>query len=149
MSNWQLTGPCRSFGHHHWRRIRDRGRADRGVSQARRQLAFVQRSDATSFCDRMEEATGHRPLFIACDITDTASLKAAIAKAADLHGPITVLVNNAANDQRHDTLTVDEASGTGRSGSTSRATSSRTGRDFRACALPVGAQSSTSPRSAT
>lgn len=72
-------------------------------------VAFVQRSDATSFCDRMEEATGNRPLFIACDITDTAGLKAAISKAADLHGPITVLVNNAANDQRHDTLTVDEA----------------------------------------
>jgi galactose dehydrogenase len=29
--------------------------------------------------------------------------------AAEAHGPITVLVNNAANDKRHDPLEVDEA----------------------------------------
>lgn len=64
-------------------------------------VAFVQRSDATAFCDAMEQATGNRPLFIACDITDPAALKGAIAQAAQAHGPIRVLVNNAANDQRH------------------------------------------------
>ncbi len=64
-------------------------------------VAFVQRSDATAFCDRMETATGTRPLFIACDITDRAALTGAIARAADAHGPVSVLVSNAANDQRH------------------------------------------------
>ncbi len=64
-------------------------------------VAFVQRSDATAFCDAMQQATGNRPLFIACDITDAQALKAAIAQAAEAHGPVQVLVNNAANDQRH------------------------------------------------
>jgi len=64
-------------------------------------VAFVQRSDATAFCDEMQEKTGKRPLFIACDITDRAALVAAIEQAADAHGPVSVLVNNAANDQRH------------------------------------------------
>ncbi|MEL6519369.1 MAG: SDR family oxidoreductase [Pseudomonadota bacterium] len=73
------------------------------------QVAFVQRSDATAFCDRMADETGNRPLFLPCDITDIAALKDAVAKAGEAHGPITVLVNNAANDDRHRTEEVDEA----------------------------------------
>ena len=72
-------------------------------------VAFCQRSDATEFCDEMHTATGHRPLFLPCDITDVTALQATIAQAAAQNGPITVLVNNAANDQRHDTLKIDEA----------------------------------------
>jgi len=72
-------------------------------------VAFVQRSDAAAFCDDMEAQTGHRPLFLPCDITDTAALKAAIDTASARNGPITVLVNNAANDTRHATLEVTEA----------------------------------------
>ncbi len=71
-------------------------------------VAFVQRSDATGFCDEMEAATGQRPLFLPCDITDTPALQSAIAAAAAAHGPVTVLVNNAANDKRHATLEVTE-----------------------------------------
>lgn len=71
-------------------------------------VAFVQRSDSTSFCDEMEAATGSRPLFIPCDITDIPALKSAIKTASDAHGAVTVLVNNAANDQRHETLEVTE-----------------------------------------
>ena len=67
----------------------------------RARVAFVQRSDAGAFCDVMEAATGNRPRFLACDITDPAALHAAIAQAAEAHGPVQVLVNNAANDQRH------------------------------------------------
>jgi len=69
-------------------------------------VAFVQRSDATAFCDTMQTATGHRPLFLPCDITDIAALRQAIADAAAAHGPIAVLVNNAANDARHTTAEV-------------------------------------------
>lgn len=72
-------------------------------------VAFVQRSDATHFCNMMEGETANRPLFIQCDITDVAQLQAAIAQAADAHGPIRALVNNAANDQRHETLGTSEA----------------------------------------
>lgn len=69
-------------------------------------VAFVQRSDASAFCDEMEAKNGSRPLYLPCDITDIDALKGAIAKAAEAHGTITVLVNNAANDQRHNTLDV-------------------------------------------
>jgi NAD(P)-dependent dehydrogenase (short-subunit alcohol dehydrogenase family) len=72
-------------------------------------VAFVQRSDASGFVDEMATATGNRPLFIPCDLTDIAALQAAVAQAAEAHGPITTLVNNAANDKRHSTAEVTEA----------------------------------------
>lgn len=80
----------------------------KGLLQQGAKVAFVQRSDASAFCDRMETETGARPLFLPCDISDTAQLKGAIDQAAAAHGPIEVLVNNAANDMRHDTLAVTE-----------------------------------------
>jgi galactose dehydrogenase len=72
-------------------------------------VAFCQRSDATAFCDRMEAATGNRPLFLPCDIAVTDQLQLTLSTAARVNGPITVLVNNAANDKRHETLKTDEA----------------------------------------
>lgn len=71
-------------------------------------VAFVGRSDASGFVDQMQREIGQRPLFIQCDITDTAALQAAIAESAQANGTIKVLVNNAANDQRHATLEVTE-----------------------------------------
>lgn len=65
------------------------------------EVAFVQRSDATELCDRLEKACGSRPLFIKCDVTDIAALQAAMRQAAAAHGDIGVLVNNAAWDNRH------------------------------------------------
>jgi NAD(P)-dependent dehydrogenase (short-subunit alcohol dehydrogenase family) len=46
--------------------------------------------------------------FIPCDITDIGALQAAIEITRDRLGPIGVLVNNAANDQRHDIDAVTE-----------------------------------------
>ncbi|SMR70889.1 NAD(P)-dependent dehydrogenase, short-chain alcohol dehydrogenase family [Aliiroseovarius halocynthiae] len=71
-------------------------------------VGFVGRSDASDFVDQMEAQTGNRPHFVQCDITDIPALKAAMAECADLNGPITTLVNNAANDQRHSTEEVTE-----------------------------------------
>lgn len=71
-------------------------------------VAFVQRSDSSEFVEEMFDKTGNRPLFIKCDITDTAALQGAVEQAGAVHGPVTVLVNNAANDKRHSTLEVDE-----------------------------------------
>ncbi len=68
-------------------------------------VAFVQRSDANAVCDRIERQHGSRPLFIQCDVTDIPALQAAIAASAEAHGPVDVLVNNAAWDNRH---TLDE-----------------------------------------
>ena len=42
-----------------------------------------------------------QPRFIACDLRDIAALRAAIAEVGEAHGPITVLINNAAHDERH------------------------------------------------
>ena len=70
-------------------------------------VAFIGRSDASDFVDQMEAKHGTRPLFIQGDITDTDVLKAAIDQAGKAHGPITALVNNAANDKRHSTEDVD------------------------------------------
>jgi NAD(P)-dependent dehydrogenase (short-subunit alcohol dehydrogenase family) len=64
-------------------------------------VAFVQRSDASAFVEEVAARHGSRPLFLPCDVTDIAALRAAIARAAEAHGPVTVLVNNAADDQRH------------------------------------------------
>jgi D-xylose 1-dehydrogenase len=41
------------------------------------------------------------PLFVPCDLRDIAALRAAIAEVRTRLGPIGVLVNNAANDERH------------------------------------------------
>jgi NAD(P)-dependent dehydrogenase (short-subunit alcohol dehydrogenase family) len=45
------------------------------------------------------------PLFIACDLTNLDALGKAIATARDAIGPIAVLINNAANDVRHEFAT--------------------------------------------
>ena len=47
------------------------------------------------------------PLFLHCDLRDIEALRAAIRAAAEANGPITVLVSNAARDDRHafDTVT--------------------------------------------
>ncbi len=47
--------------------------------------------------------------FRVCDVTDTPSLQQAIADVADELGPIRVLVNNAARDDRSDTRSMTEA----------------------------------------
>ncbi len=70
-------------------------------------VAFVGRSDASDFVAEMAAKHGRAPLFIQCDITDTGALEAAILQSAEAHGPITVLVNNAANDKRHGALDVN------------------------------------------
>ncbi|WP_377193988.1 SDR family NAD(P)-dependent oxidoreductase [Ruegeria meonggei] len=64
-------------------------------------VAFIGRSDASAFVDEMREKHGRAPLFKRGDMTDTELLHATMVQAAEAHGPLTVLVNNAANDQRH------------------------------------------------
>ncbi len=44
-------------------------------------------------------------LFQVCNVTDTAALKQALARVRQALGPVSVLINNAASDQRH---TIDE-----------------------------------------
>ncbi|MGJ8526947.1 SDR family NAD(P)-dependent oxidoreductase [Maritalea sp.] len=73
-----------------------------GFLQQGANVAFVQRSDASDFATEMGEKYGNKPFFLECDITDIPKLRFAIKQAVKTHGPITVMVNNAANDKRHD-----------------------------------------------
>ncbi len=47
------------------------------------------------------QAEGHKVQFVACDLRDTAALKKGIASLQKALGDATVLVNNAARDDRH------------------------------------------------
>ena len=66
-------------------------------------VAFVDIAvDASeALCRRLAEAGMTAPLFRHCDITDIASLQAVMAELAGKLGDFDILVNNAANDQRH------------------------------------------------
>ena len=64
-------------------------------------VAFCQRSDASEFCDRIERQYGSRPLFLPCDVVDIPAYREVLAEAARVQGAISVLVNNAAWDNRH------------------------------------------------
>jgi NAD(P)-dependent dehydrogenase (short-subunit alcohol dehydrogenase family) len=53
---------------------------------------------ASSLAGRMR----HAPLFLGCDLCDIRALQAAVERVRLHFGPVNVLVNNAANDRRHD-----------------------------------------------
>ena len=57
----------------------------------------------------LQTALGDSALFVPCDVTDIPALQSAIQSVRDRFGPIDVLINNAAHDERHDTLSVTEA----------------------------------------
>lgn len=67
-------------------------------------VAFVDIAEAPSrkLCDDLRGEYGVAPRFTPCDISDVAALQAAIAEAGRDLGGLSVLVNNAANDMRHD-----------------------------------------------
>jgi NAD(P)-dependent dehydrogenase (short-subunit alcohol dehydrogenase family) len=66
-------------------------------------VAFIDIAEeaSVSLCKRVEKSTGNRPLFLKADLRDVGQLRAAVLAAAGAHGPITVLINNAARDDRH------------------------------------------------
>src|SRR5690242_13148344 len=62
----------------------------------------VDESGATKLIEGISGAK-HAPLFLKCDLTDIAILRSAIDEIESKWGPINVLVNNAAQDDRHKT----------------------------------------------
>jgi NAD(P)-dependent dehydrogenase (short-subunit alcohol dehydrogenase family) len=70
---------------------------------------FVRQKCKVAFLDIAKEAGGKLAAetgtakFLECNVTDTDALRNAIAAAEKAHGPASVLVNNAAHDQRHKT----------------------------------------------
>lgn len=61
----------------------------------------VARETSEALVTRLANVAGHAPLFIETDLTDVAALEASVASAAREHGPISILVNNAARDDRN------------------------------------------------
>jgi NAD(P)-dependent dehydrogenase (short-subunit alcohol dehydrogenase family) len=55
------------------------------------------------------QGLGHSAVFVPCDLKDVDALKAAADRVAGAFGRITVLVNNAADDDRHDWTKVTPA----------------------------------------
>ncbi len=80
--------------------------------------AFVAQKANVAFVDVQVEAskalaarlaaTGQPPLFIKCDLTDINALESAMEEARQRLGPIGVLINNAANDDRESADEVSE-----------------------------------------
>ena len=73
----------------------------RGFAAQGARVAFldIQHTVGEALADALAGGA-HKPLFVPCDVTDIASLRGAIAHVAQTAGPVAVLVNNAANDQR-------------------------------------------------
>ncbi|MBD9371226.1 SDR family oxidoreductase [Rhizobium sp. ARZ01] len=67
-------------------------------------VAFVDIAEAESaaLIDRLAAEVPHRPLFLKADIRDIQAYREAIAAAIAAIGPVRVLVNNAARDDRHE-----------------------------------------------
>ncbi|MBN9142292.1 MULTISPECIES: SDR family NAD(P)-dependent oxidoreductase [unclassified Novosphingobium] len=82
--------------------------------------AFVAQGAKVAFCDIAEEAgkavaarlnTGANPapVFFPCDLTDMAAVQAMMAQVEETLGGIDVVINNAANDDRHSVAEVTPA----------------------------------------
>jgi NAD(P)-dependent dehydrogenase (short-subunit alcohol dehydrogenase family) len=75
-------------------------------------VAFVDidRASGTALAAAVASRGYGTPRFTECDVRDIPALRAALADTAEHLGPVTVLVNNAANDQRHriEDLSVEE-----------------------------------------
>jgi len=65
----------------------------------------IQAATGAALADELTHA-GRAAHFARVDLTDTKALQAAIADAGRRHGPIQILVNNAAHDERHATEAV-------------------------------------------
>jgi NAD(P)-dependent dehydrogenase (short-subunit alcohol dehydrogenase family) len=74
----------------------------RAFARNRARIAFVDlQREAGAALVRELAADGEAPLFLEADVTDIPALQAAIGQTREKLGRIGVLVNNAANDQRH------------------------------------------------
>ena len=76
--------------------------------QQQASVTFVDVAEPVSraLCASIAAAGGRSPQYVHCDLRDVAALQRAIRDAAAKSGPITALVNNAANDDRHRTADV-------------------------------------------
>jgi len=79
--------------------------------------AFLEQASRVAFLDIDQDASQglvdrlkvryFSPMFILCDVTDIQLLKSAITGVEQALGPVQVLINNAASDERHEAKDVD------------------------------------------
>lgn len=82
--------------------------------------AFAANGSRVALLDLQQEAgealarelatAAHAPLFLRCDVTDIPALQAAIGTVRERLGPVAVLVNNAADDNRRSVADITQAS---------------------------------------
>ncbi len=71
-----------------------------GGNHARVAFVDVKRDEGEALAAALK-AAGETALFLGCDVSDVSALQASIAETRARLGPISALVNNAANDERH------------------------------------------------
>lgn len=81
----------------------------RGFTAAGARVAFLDIAEVESrtLVSELEGRVGHLPHYIRTDLRDIDALRRAVDEAAAVLGGLSVLVNNAARDDRHDLETVE------------------------------------------
>jgi galactose dehydrogenase len=74
-----------------------------GFSRQGARVAFIDiaKAESLALAERLEGECGARPLYLPADLRDIEALADAAGQAAKAHGPVTVLINNAARDDRN------------------------------------------------
>jgi NAD(P)-dependent dehydrogenase (short-subunit alcohol dehydrogenase family) len=71
------------------------------AQQARVAFVDIDRAASARLVETIKGRGQAAPLFLPCDLRDIAALRSAVAEIGTRLGPIRILVNNAANDERH------------------------------------------------
>jgi NAD(P)-dependent dehydrogenase (short-subunit alcohol dehydrogenase family) len=61
----------------------------------------IDQTSAAGLIESLKNRSVHQPLFLHCDLTDIAQLRKSVSEVQSRVGSARVLVNNAANDERH------------------------------------------------
>src|SRR5215831_13642308 len=61
----------------------------------------IEHAAGQALAAHVASTASHAPLFVRCDLCDIDALRAAVGQVRRHWGAVDVLVNNAANDQRH------------------------------------------------
>lgn len=80
----------------------------KGFLEQGAKVAFLEINDASEFYLELKKLYNDNIVYYRCDVTNSKSVKAAIAKIKEQHGPVEVLINNAADDIRHNLYDVSE-----------------------------------------
>lgn len=83
-----------------------------GFARQGARVAFIDiaEADSRALVERLASHADHAPVFIKADLRDIAAVKSAVDQAAAISGSLSILINNAARDDRQPLDEVTEAS---------------------------------------